>query len=215
VKGTNEMLQNYFNDHGMKPLFPLIFAAALAGCGEIKDDRHGRATQDANASAPPSKDTTVLPMTPPTGVRLKGAGLLAQSLYRTIGPGKDKAVGDGSTPEENLLATYRQNFGDTEGLRFGEVYADSPSTSYLLALATVGANAASRCQEELAQAGDSLCRCDTMDAARALLGRAFPALDLNAPSAVQLTQKFQQACASDNRGAIASLISSIGFASRD
>lgn len=161
---------------------------------------------------PDSNQNPEKPITTSTdGLRLKGVGLLAQSLYQTLGAKKNISANNGN---EDLFATYSQNFGNSDGLRFGEVYADSPSTSYMLALAILAGNAAVRCEEEITQGTGTQCQCNTTQSGSSMLRRAFPKIDFNDQSRAGLVEHFVDTCKKDYRSAISSLISSIGFAAR-
>lgn len=164
------------------------------------------------------KDSTEEPIgnrtTGESGVRLKGVALLYQSLYRTLGPNKEKLPPkNGARTSENIFDTYAGNFGNTDGLRFGEIYPDSPSASYFLALSIMADNAAKVCQEELlGSPSTSPCKCDTMDSAKALLARALPSTNLSDERGTHLTKQFHERCKADYPAAISALLSSLAFA---
>lgn len=146
-------------------------------------------------------------------LQLKGTGLLAQSLYNTLGPGKDLSD---RTDEEgrriSMFDLYGSNFGMTDGLRFGEIYPDSPSTAYLLSLAIVAQNAARLCSEELYNRQLTLCKCDTQEDAFAMLTRAFPYVDFTAEPNAPLVTEFQDKCSKSYVKAISTMLASLAFA---
>lgn len=148
-------------------------------------------------------------------LQLKGVSLLAQSLHSTLGPSKDVSDDSSGDParKQSLFDVYASNFGSTQGLRFGEVFADSPSANYFLALSIVADNAARRCRIELLESKpDSPCACDTPEKAKAMLRRAAPSVDFTSSAQSAIVEKFAQRCKDDYVGAVSSLVSSLAFA---
>jgi hypothetical protein len=149
-----------------------------------------------------------------TEIRLKGTALLSQALSQTLGPQKDINVNDG---DEHLLETYSNNFGNTNGLSFGEIYADVKSsnlkmTGYMMALNIIAYNAALRCASEK-NAG--LCQCDTEETAAAMLGRAIPYRGFCSDENDNYVEDFAALCKENGINAISALISSTAFAIRN
>lgn len=192
----------------------LSVALVLLFPGCMKDGRFDRRDPDLGAEQPAQGGKP----TGGDGIKLKGANLLAQSLFQTLGPNKDLKPGGEGGKDTHLFDNYTQNFGNTDGLRFGEIYPDSPSAGYFLALAIIADNAARICQTELGNASPSgpksLCRCSTADDARAMLDRAVPSAGFNQGSNQELVKKFQERCQADYIGAVSSLVSSLAFAVR-
>ncbi len=148
-------------------------------------------------------------------IQLKGTSLLAQSLYMTLGPSKDMSGEvDDEGKELSIFDVYGENFGQTDGLRFGEIFADSPSTSYLMALAILGHNAAQRCMEEIAYGELTLCQCDTTADAQEMIMRALPFVDAADAGMEEMASEFAKQCRTDYVGAISTLIASLAFAAR-
>ena len=186
----------------------------LFSLGCMKGGRFDRRDPDLGAEAPPQAGKPASG----DGIKLKGANLLAQSLFQTLGPNKDLKPGGEGGKDTHLFDNYSQNFGNTDGLRFGEIYPDSPSAGYFLALAIIADNAARICQTELGNATPSgprsLCRCNTAEDARAMLDRAVPSAGFSQGANQDLVKKFQERCQADYIGAVSSLVSSLAFAVR-
>ncbi len=147
-------------------------------------------------------------------IQLKGVALLSTSLQTTLGYEKDEDVSD---PGESLLEKYKKVFGEIEGLSVGKTYADTASgtnvmTGYFLVLGHLAGNAATQC--EISQ--DPSCNCDTAGSAREMLSRAIPYVDFSADyESEELVQEFAEMCLTNQREAIAALISSMAFAKRN
>jgi hypothetical protein len=147
-------------------------------------------------------------------IQLKSGSMLAQSIFRTLGRGKTLRNQD--LGKVDLMDEYKQNLGGTSNLRIGEIYADSPSASYMLALSIVANNAAKVCTEDTANYSQdaSLCDCSDPATAEAMLKRALPYLSFEDEKVKTVSSAFALECAKDSYGAIASLISSLAFAAR-
>lgn len=143
-------------------------------------------------------------------LQLKSADLLRQSIYQTLGRGKTLKVSERGLTSD-ITDEFSGNFGGTSGLRFGEIYADSPSTSYLLALAVVADHAANRCVEDKSEV---LCQCDTEESAQKMLNRALPFFDTSLPESQAIVKTFRDACLADQTAALTSLLGSLAFAAR-
>jgi hypothetical protein len=193
----------------MRVSFLFLMAVSLAGfgCGEAK-----KAAVDSTETEQTTNKSS-------DSIQLKGVSLLGQSLYATLGPEKDSiesGSGNQASKTTSLFEVYASNFGSTEGLRFGEIFADSPSANYFLGLTIVADNAARKCQVEvLTKKAGSLCDCgSSVEKAREMLSRAVPHIDFHNPTRAELVDEFHKQCQSDYTGAVASLISSLGFAVR-
>ncbi len=173
-------------------------AAAGGGSGP------GEAAADSSADGSAAKE-----------LKLKSTDILAQSIFAALGPGKTLKKSDGAGTRD-LMADFSRNFGGTTSLRLGEVYADSPSVAYILALGIVGTNAGAVCKDQLAKKdpeGDK-CRCDDAPSANAMISRALPFLDMDTDDSRGLVDELTAQCLKDPAAAVSSLISSLAFAAR-
>ena len=196
-------MQLYFLLFLRASIVPLLLLAFVS-CG--KNDR----SQNNGSGSQNSQNAT-------QETQLKGVTLLSASLFKTLGSDKDKGnTRDRDGKSVSLFDTYVSNFGSTDGLRFGEIFADSPSANYFLALTILGDNAARKCQVEvLTNAPNTLCKCASKDEAKAMLSRAMPSKDFTKPELQPILEEFQQRCAQDYIGAVSSLIASLAFAARE
>lgn len=154
--------------------------------------------------------------------QLKGAFLLSQSVGSSFGQGRDFITPSQRQGVENPLRAFQKiscfewystNFGSETGLRFGEIYADSPSSSYFMALAICSQAVASSCLEDSQIAG-SMCYCKTKESALAMLRRAVPFFDFSQGSGQVYVELVTQSCQKDPRRAIAAIMNSIAFVLR-
>jgi hypothetical protein len=191
----------------------VLLALALAACTTLKKDKKDDRKNEpvAGTATPPAGQDPAAPPASGDGavLKLKGTTLLAQALYSTLGSGKN--INDNN---EDLFDLYSQNLGKTEGLRFGEIYPDSPSASYLLALTIIADNAARRCQDEIATGKGNLCHCETGDQAKAMMARAFPFAGFDKGEHADVTARFAELCAKNYVAAVSAIISSVGFAAK-
>jgi hypothetical protein len=191
----------------------------LSGCE--KNDDIDKRTKNEKEKAAAQPDGTEKesperpggnPPAPGANIQLKSSDMIAQSIYSTLGRGKTLRTDGQSTTD--ITEEFKKNFGGTAGLRLGEIYADAPSTSYLLALTIVAELAARRCMEEINAGNGELCQCNTEENAEAMLKRALPHLNFADPALTDVSDQFTTTCASDPEGAITSLIGSLAFATR-
>ena len=198
-------------------ILALIFY--VSAC-EKNDDKDKRTQKDPEkAGAQPEGTETATPespsgntLNPSASIQLKSSDMIAQSIYATLGRGKTLR-NDGQTTTD-VTEEFKKNFGGTSGLRLGEIYADSPSTSYLLALTIVAELAARRCMEDINAGNGELCQCSTKEDADAMLKRALPHLNFTDAALSSISDQFSSTCAQDPEGAITSLIGSLAFATR-
>ena len=194
----------------------LVFGLAVTSCtktdrrNERGQHRDQNATQETPAEGGDTQEESGVKV-----LKLKSSDMLAQSIYAALGPGKTfKREESGEV--RDLMFDFRRNFGGTSSLRLGEVYADSPSVAYVLALGIVGMNAGTICQELLTKSDpeSANCRCGDEPSAKAMITRALPFLDMKSDEAKAVVSDLAAQCAKDPAGAIGALVSSLAFAAR-
>ncbi len=197
----------------------LAFLFYLSGCEKNDEIDKRTINEKEKAAAQPDgtqKENIEKPggntPAPEANIQLKSSDMIAQSIYSTLGRGKTLR-NDGQTITD-VTEEFKKNFGGTAGLRLSEIYADAPSTSYLLALTIVAELAARRCMEEISAGEGELCQCNTKENAESMLKRALPHLNFTDPALTGVSEQFTTTCATDPEGAITSLIGSLAFATR-
>jgi len=195
-----------------KYLAGIISGIFLLGCGGVKTGKRGGGGDSDDADQVACGD--LASDESPTFIRLKGTSLLAQSLEYALGPGKDININSG---EERLLETYSSNFGNTQGLSFGEIYSDIKSadikmTGYMMGLNIVAYNAALRCASS---PDEEKCLCGSEESAAMMLRRAAPYMQFCESQDDAYVTDFAALCAEDSISAITALFSSTAFAMRN
>jgi hypothetical protein len=198
----------------------LILSGALS-CGTVTDTIVSGGSSKKNNTSGAQPDSAAggeNKGSPNKDIQLKGAFLLAQSIGATFGQGKDlveKPRQNRNDPvsRESCFSQYGSNFGSEDGLRFGELYADSPSSSYFMALSICAVKVSAACLAESTDPNSS-CFCGTRESAIAMMRRAMPYLDISKPELQPVVDEFEKSCKANYPKAVAALINNLGFVSR-
>jgi hypothetical protein len=194
-----------------KNVFILVTTTNLLSCGVLNKDS-GNSGAAANTSQ--NKVDTE------GGLQLKNALLLSQTVESAFGSGKDlienpAQAGRNSDAKSSCFEVYKHTLGSEQNLRFGEIFADSPSTQYFMSLSICASKVASACKTDISQTGiNSKCDCSTREKTKALLQRAIPQTNFSDSAQAELVEKVFTGCKTDYKGTISAIISSLAFAQR-
>jgi hypothetical protein len=189
----------------------VTLTAFTLSCGSLLGSKK---SSSSSSSAAPSTDSATAEL------QLKNASLLQQSVELSFGSGKD-LMEDPSAPRNatetkvSCFKVYEPNLGSEAGLRYGEIFADSPSTQYFMSLSICASKIAKSCQEEIRdKKPNSKCDCSTPDKAKRMLQISMPQIDFSLPENAVALSKVTDGCKTDYTGTIASIVSSLAFAQR-
>jgi hypothetical protein len=200
------------SNFGLK-ILASVAALALVACGTAKKDSASKGS--AGGAGGPGSTAEV-------GLQLKNAALLSQAVENSFGAGRD-LIPDPSQTGRNANAdaktscfeVHKHTLGSESNLRFGEIFADSPSTQYFMSLTICASKVAAACKTDVdAQGAASRCDCSTTEKARAMLQRAVPQVNFSEEAQIAVVEKVAQGCKADYKGTIASIVSSLAFAQR-
>lgn len=204
-------------------LVTILMALTLTSCGEAITGKKGNSNQDETSPEEQvdGEGEKNQFQNSQKVIRLKDKSLMIKSLVYLMGPGFDKDIND---TESSIFERYGSQFGDNEGLEFGEIFDDEKTeakkkSNYLLAQNIVANNTALHCTIKLQNAKEGgndheRCQCETKEQAKSMFGRAYPHLDSEDEQYAFYVENLAKVCKSNRGDAIRAVMSSILYAIR-
>jgi hypothetical protein len=207
-----ETMKNLLVRSGKLILVSCLVGAMVQACGAKKDSSNNANSGNNETAANKSGEA---------GLQLKNASLLSQSVEATFGAGRDlvpdPSQGRNGNPDAktSCFEVHKHTLGSESNLRFGEIFADSPSTQYFMSLSICASKIATACKADVDASGaSSRCDCSTPDKAKALLQRAISQVNFSDAAQAAVVAKVSEGCKTDYKGTISSIVSSLAFAQR-